>query len=89
MLDIARSVSLVHNLGQGDDAFVHGQMLLTCLNVLELKMLNIEDMDTFHEDVDLEASKTDGNLEAENEGDRCDPDLTIMSLFSNFDLDLP
>ena len=52
-------------------------------------MSNMEDKDTFHEDVDLEASKTDGNLEAENEGDRCDPDLTIMSLFSNFDLDLP
>ncbi|KAM3391279.1 hypothetical protein ACQJBY_012755 [Aegilops geniculata] len=88
LLDIARSVSLVHNSGQ-DDACAHGQILLTCLNVLESKMSNMEDKDTFHEDVDLEASKTDENLEAVNEVDSCDPDPAIMSLFSNFDLDLP
>uniref|UniRef100_A0A453DFD4 Sacsin n=1 Tax=Aegilops tauschii subsp. strangulata TaxID=200361 RepID=A0A453DFD4_AEGTS len=89
LLDIARSVSLVHNSGQDDDACAHGQILLTCLNVLESKMSNMEDKDTFHEDVDLEASKTDENLEAVNEVGSCDPDPTIMSLFSNFDLDLP
>ncbi|KAM0836846.1 hypothetical protein ACQ4PT_062049 [Festuca glaucescens] len=89
LLDIARSVSLVHNSGQDDDAFARGQMLLTYLNVLEWKTSNMEDKDTFNEDGALEASKTDGNLEAENKEDRCDPDLTIMSLFSNFDLDLP
>ncbi|KAM0910828.1 hypothetical protein ACQ4PT_013891 [Festuca glaucescens] len=89
LLDIARSVSLVHNSGQDDDAFARGQMLLTYLNVLEWKTSNMEDKDTFNEDGAVEASKTDGNLEAENKEDRCDPDLTIMSLFSNFDLDLP
>ncbi|CAM0901691.1 unnamed protein product [Alopecurus aequalis] len=89
LLDIARSVSLVHNSGQDDEAFARGRMLLTYLNVLELKTSNMEEQDTFKEDVDLEASKTDGNLEAENKGDMCEPDPTIMSLFSNFDLDLP
>ena len=89
LLDIARSVSLVHNSGQYDDAFARGHMLLTYLNVLESKTSNMEDKETFNEGSDLEAFETDGNLEAENKGGRCDPDLTITSLFSNFYLDLP
>lgn len=88
LLDIARSVSLMHNSGQ-DDAFAHGQMLLTYLNVLELKTSNMEDKETFHVDGNLEASKMDGNLEAESNGDKCDPDQTVISLFANFDHDLP
>lgn len=89
LLDIARSVSLVHNSGQEDEAVAHGKMLLTYLNFLEWKTSNMEDENTFHEVDNLEASKIDENLDAEKKGDGSDPDLTLASLFSNFDHDLP
>ncbi|XP_052152045.1 uncharacterized protein LOC127770389 isoform X1 [Oryza glaberrima] len=84
LLDIARSVSL-----QQDDALEHGKRLLTYLNFLEFKASNMEDKKTFHGDDNQEASKTDGSFEAENDGDGYDPEETILSLFSNFDHDLP
>ncbi|KAG8066703.1 hypothetical protein GUJ93_ZPchr0004g39583 [Zizania palustris] len=74
---------------QEDDAFAHGQKLLTYLNFLESKAPNMEDKSTFLEDDNQEASKTHGSFEAEKEGDEHDPDQTIISLFSNFDHDLP
>ena len=84
LLDIARSVSL-----QQDDALEHGKRLLTYLNFLEFKASNMEDKKTFHGDDNQEASKTDGSFEAENDGDGYDSEETILSLFSNFDHDLP
>lgn len=89
LLDMARSVSLVHGSGQ-DDAFVCGQKVLAYLNVLESKTSNMEDRKTFIKDENPEASEISENSEAETNGDGCDlSDPTIVSLFSNFDHDMP
>ncbi|XP_066349988.1 uncharacterized protein [Miscanthus floridulus] len=89
LLDMARSVSLVQNSGQ-DDAFAYGQKLLTYLNILESKTSNMEGRETFLKDENPEASEISENLEPENHGDVCDPsDQTSVSLFSNFDYDMP
>ncbi|KAL6651611.1 hypothetical protein ACP70R_010536 [Stipagrostis hirtigluma subsp. patula] len=89
LLDMARSVSLVHTSGQ-DDAFAHGQKLLTYLNFLEFKTSNMEDRETLDKDENSLASEIGENLEAENNGDVCDrSDQTSISLFLNFDYDIP
>ncbi|KAL6844366.1 hypothetical protein ACP4OV_026039 [Aristida adscensionis] len=89
LLDMARSVSLVHNSGE-DDGFARGQQLLAYLNVLEFKTSNMEDTKTFNKDDNPEASEIGENLEVESYGDGHDPsDQTTISLFSNFDYDIP
>ncbi|CAO2037010.1 unnamed protein product [Urochloa humidicola] len=89
LLDMARSVSLVHSSGQ-DDAFACGQKVLTYLNILESKISNMEDRETSLTDENPEASEISENLEAETNGDECDlNDQTSASLFSKFDHDMP
>ncbi|XP_062184286.1 uncharacterized protein LOC133888156 isoform X2 [Phragmites australis] len=89
LLDMAMSVSLVHSSGQ-DDGFAHGQKLLTYLNVLEFKTANVEDREAFNINENPEASEIGENLESENNGGGCDPsDRASISLFSNFDYDIP
>jgi sacsin len=86
LLDIARSVSLVQNSGH-DDGFAHGQKLLTYLNFLGFKTSNMEERETFHKAENQEETEINQNLEAENNGEGCDQ--TTMSLFSNFEYDIP
>ncbi|GJN01337.1 hypothetical protein PR202_ga18596 [Eleusine coracana subsp. coracana] len=89
LLDMARSVSLVHNSGH-DDGFAHGQKLLTYLNFLEFKTSNMEDRETFHKDENPEATEFGESLEAENNKEGCGlSDQTSISLFSNFEYDIP
>ncbi|TVU16550.1 hypothetical protein EJB05_40121, partial [Eragrostis curvula] len=88
-LDMARSVSLVHNSGHGD-GFAHGQKLLTYLNFLEFKTSNVEDRETFHKEENRETTEIGENLEAENSGEGCNQiDQSSISLFSNFEYDIP
>lgn len=86
LLDMARSVSLMHN--SGHDGFAHGQKLLTYLNLLEFKTSNMEDRETFPQDGNPEATEIGERLETENI-EECDKSETSISLFSNFEYDIP